>query len=101
MKRSHGILGIFGWGLILPCGAMIARFLKHKEPLWYYLHSVIQIVGFLIVLTGVVVGQALYDRIHADISAHRGIGYFALTLSIIQVINAQPEKKNSSLLPLF
>lgn len=86
MKRSHGILGIIGWGLILPCGALIAKFLKHKEPLWYYLHSIIQIVGFLIILAGIVVGQALYNHMHADVAAHRGIGYFALTLAIIQVL---------------
>lgn len=85
MKRSHGLLGIFGWGLILPCGALIARFLKHKEPLWYYMHTAIQFVGFIIILAGVVVGQALYNHIHADVAAHRGIGYFALSLSIVQV----------------
>lgn len=95
MKRSHGILGIIGWGLILPCGAMIAKFLKHKEPLWYYLHTVIQLVGFLIILAGVIVGQALYNRIHPDIAAHRGIGYFALSLSITQV------RKKGSILHLY
>lgn len=78
-------MGIIGWGLILPCGAMIAKFLKHKEPLWYYLHTVIQLIGFIIILAGVVVGQALYNEIHAEVAAHRGIGYFALTLSITQV----------------
>ncbi|GAB4844599.1 hypothetical protein Ancab_037998 [Ancistrocladus abbreviatus] len=86
MKKSHGILGIFGWGFILPVGAMVARFLKHKEPLWYYLHTVIQFTGFLIALAGVVVGQALYNQMHADVAAHKGIGYFALTLSIIQIL---------------
>ncbi|GMH21747.1 hypothetical protein Nepgr_023589 [Nepenthes gracilis] len=86
MKRSHGILGIFGWGLILPVGAIVARFLKHKEPLWYYLHTVIQFAGFLIALAGVVIGQALYNHMHADAAAHRGIGYFALTLSILQIL---------------
>lgn len=84
MKRSHGILGMLGWGLFLPCGAMVARFLKQKEPLWFYLHTFIQFVGFLIALAGVVIGQALYNKIHADVTAHRGIGYFALTLSILQ-----------------
>ncbi|XP_021760303.1 cytochrome b561 and DOMON domain-containing protein At3g61750-like [Chenopodium quinoa] len=96
MKRSHGILGIIGWGLILPCGAMIARFLKQKEPLWFYLHTIIQIVGFLIVLAGVVVGQTLNNQIHADVAAHRGIGYFALTLTIIQVLAffIRPDKES-------
>lgn len=86
MKRSHGVLGVIGWGLILPVGAMVARFLRHREPLWYYLHTLIQFSGFLIVIAGVVVGQALYNNIHADVAAHRGIGYFALTLSILQVL---------------
>uniref|UniRef100_A0A7C8YSX3 Cytochrome b561 and DOMON domain-containing protein n=1 Tax=Opuntia streptacantha TaxID=393608 RepID=A0A7C8YSX3_OPUST len=86
MKRSHGILGMLGWGLFLPCGAMVARFLKQKEPLWFYLHTFIQFVGFLIALAGVVIGQALYNQIHADIPAHRGIGYFAFTLSILQIL---------------
>lgn len=86
MKRSHGVLGIIGWGLILPIGVMIARFLRHRKPLWYYLHTIIQFAGFLIVLSGIVVGQALYNRVHADVAAHRGIGYFALTLSILQIL---------------
>ncbi|KAL9228999.1 hypothetical protein vseg_004518 [Gypsophila vaccaria] len=86
MKRSHGILGMLGWGLILPTGAIVARFLKHKEPLWYYLHTIIQFTGFFIALAGIVVGQALYNQIHAAVAAHRGIGYFALTLSILQVL---------------
>ncbi|XP_074273141.1 cytochrome b561 and DOMON domain-containing protein At3g61750-like [Silene latifolia] len=86
MKRSHGILGMLGWGLILPIGAMVARFLKGKEPLWYYLHTVIQFTGFIIALAGIVVGQALYNQIHADIPAHRGIGYFALSLSVLQIL---------------
>ncbi|GAB2271811.1 hypothetical protein Dimus_006642 [Dionaea muscipula] len=98
MKRSHGILGIFGWGLVLPLGAMVARFLKHKEPLWYYLHTFIQFAGFFIVLSGVVVGQALYNYTHAaDVAAtHRGIGYFALTLCILQIIAffIRPDKES-------
>ncbi|KAK9758073.1 hypothetical protein RND81_01G204700 [Saponaria officinalis] len=86
MKRSHGILGILGWGLILPTGAIVARFLKHKEPLWYYLHTIIQFTGFILALAGIVVGQALNNHIHAEVAAHRGIGYFALTLGILQIL---------------
>ncbi|KAF8380046.1 hypothetical protein HHK36_027516 [Tetracentron sinense] len=86
LKRSHGVLGVMGWGLILPSGAIVARYYKHQEPLWYYLHTVIQFVGFIIVLAGVVAGSALYDRLHANVPAHRGIGIFALVLSILQVI---------------
>ncbi|KAL8138428.1 hypothetical protein V2J09_004429 [Rumex salicifolius] len=86
MKRSHGVLGIIGWGLVLPLGAMTARFLRHQKPLWYYLHTIIQFAGFLIVLAGVVLGQTLYNRVHASVTAHRGIGYLALTLTILQAL---------------
>ncbi|OMO64302.1 Cytochrome b561, eukaryote [Corchorus capsularis] len=85
-KKNHGILGIFGWGLFLPAGAMVARYLKHKDPLWYYLHAGIQFVGFILGLAAVVLGVQLYRSINADVPAHRGIGIFVLVLSILQIM---------------
>ncbi|KAF2324884.1 hypothetical protein GH714_021022 [Hevea brasiliensis] len=86
MKKNHGILGIFAWGLLLPVGAIVARYMKHKDPLWYYLHAGIQFVGFLFALATVVLGQQLYSKINARIPAHRSIGIFVLTLSILQIL---------------
>uniref|UniRef100_A0A5B7A7X6 Putative Ferric-chelate reductase 1 n=1 Tax=Davidia involucrata TaxID=16924 RepID=A0A5B7A7X6_DAVIN len=85
MKKTHGVLGLFGWGLILPYGAIVARYLKHRDPLQYYLHIVIQFVGFIIALAAVVVGVELYHRLHANVPTHRGIGIFVLVLSVLQV----------------
>lgn len=85
MKKNHGILAIFGWGLILPLGAIVPRYFKHKDPLWYYLHSIIQFVGFVIGLAAVVLGQQLYTKIDANFHTHRAIGIFVLVLSILQV----------------
>lgn len=84
-KMNHGVLGIIGWGLILPVGAIIPRYFRHKDPLWYYLHSVIQVVGFAIGLTTVLLGRQLYNKINANVPTHRGIGIFVLVLSILQV----------------
>ncbi|KAJ4827849.1 hypothetical protein Tsubulata_012995 [Turnera subulata] len=86
MKKNHGIMGIMAWGLFLPVGSIVARYLKHKEPLWYYLHAVIQFLGFLFGLAAVVLGQQLYNKINAAVPEHRGIGIFVLTLSILQVL---------------
>lgn len=86
MKKNHGILGIIGWGLILPIGAIVPRYFKHKDPLWYYLHSVIQLVGFVIGLAAVILGRRLYNVINADFPTHRGIGIFVLVLSILQIL---------------
>ncbi|XP_010266522.1 PREDICTED: cytochrome b561 and DOMON domain-containing protein At3g61750 [Nelumbo nucifera] len=86
LKRSHGVLGITAWGVILPAGAIVARYYKHRDPLWYYIHTFVQFVGFIIGLATVVAGKALYDGLHVNIPAHRGIGIFVLVLSILQVI---------------
>ncbi|XWS46231.1 hypothetical protein CRYUN_Cryun14cG0046700 [Craigia yunnanensis] len=85
-KKNHGILGIIGWGLILPAGAIIARYLKHKDPLWYYLHAGIQFLGFILGLAAVLLGIQLYRSMNADIPAHRGIGILVLVLSILQIM---------------
>jgi len=85
MRTNHGILGIIGWGLILPVGAIIARYFRHKDPLWFYLHAIIQFVGFTFGLITVILGLQLYSKTHAHIQAHRGIGLFVLVLSILQV----------------
>lgn len=85
LKKNHGILGIVGWGLFLPCGAIVARYFRHKDPLWFYLHISIQFVGFIFGLATVVAGTQLYNKIHAHVRTHRGIGIFVLTLSILQV----------------
>lgn len=94
-RKTHGVLALLGWGLILPVGAIVARYLKHRDPLWYYLHVVIQFIGFIIVLAAVVVGTSLYDRISANIPAHRGIGIFALVLSILQVCSLSASVSSS------
>lgn len=85
LKKNHGILGIVGWGLFLPCGAIVARYFRHKDPLWFYLHISIQFLGFIFGLATVIAGRQLYNKIHANVPTHRGIGIFVLTLSILQV----------------
>ncbi|KAF7826180.1 cytochrome b561 and DOMON domain-containing protein [Senna tora] len=86
MRKNHGIVGIIGWGLILPVGAIIARYFRHKDPLWFYLHSVIQFVGFIFGLATVLLGLQLHNKMQVHIPAHRGIGIFVLVLSILQVL---------------
>lgn len=96
LKENHGILGLLGWGLFLPYGAIAARYFRHHEPLWYYLHVGIQFVGFLLGLAGLVLGLSLYSRIHADFPTHKGIGIFVFVTSILQILAffARPSKDN-------
>lgn len=86
LKRTHGALAIFGWGVLLPIGTIVARYCKQWDPLWFYLHTVIQFIGFIIGLAAVVTGKSLYDKLHASVHTHRGLGIFVLVLGILQVI---------------
>lgn len=86
LKRNHGLLNIFGWGVLLPVGALIARYGNKRKQLWYYLHLVVQFTGFFVGLAGVVAGVSLRDRLHANVTAHRGLGIFILVLAILQVL---------------
>lgn len=85
LKRTHGGLNIFAWGVLLPIGSIIARYCRQWDPQWFYVHVVFQFIGFLIGLAGVVAGVALYNRLHANVAAHRGLGIFVLVLGILQV----------------
>ena len=47
-KVTHGALMMIGWGLLLPLGAVIAKFGKGKggnvrgKPVWFWLHITMQ-----------------------------------------------------------
>ncbi|XP_020099736.1 cytochrome b561 and DOMON domain-containing protein At3g61750-like isoform X1 [Ananas comosus] len=96
LKRNHGALAMFGWGVLLPVGAIVARYFRRRDPLWYHLHVIIQFVGFLIGLAGAVAGIALYNRVHSNFTTHRGLGVFILVLGSLQVIAffLRPDKES-------
>ena len=85
LKRNHGALAMFGWGILLPLGVIVARYLRHKDPLWYYLHVLLQFLGYIIGLAGVVAGIALYNMLHSNFTMHRGLGISVLALGSLQV----------------
>lgn len=86
LKRNHGALNIFAWGVLLPIGAIIARYCRQWDPAWFYLHIGFQVSGFIFGVAGVVLGVSLYNKLAAAVDAHRGIGIFILVLGIFQVL---------------
>ncbi|KAI3764350.1 hypothetical protein L2E82_14357 [Cichorium intybus] len=85
-KTTHGALGLLGWGIILPYGAIVARYFKHKDPLWYYLHVAVQFVGFIFAVATGFVGLSMYNRFSFHAPTHKGIGITAIVLSVLQVM---------------
>ncbi|KAG2599807.1 cytochrome b561 and DOMON domain-containing protein At3g61750-like [Panicum virgatum] len=86
LKRTHGALNLFAWGVLLPIGAIVARYCRRWDPLWFYLHAGIQFVGFILGLAGIVAGVSLYNKIQANVPSHRGLGIFVLVLGILQIL---------------
>ena len=39
----HGVLMALSWGFFLQWGAFIARYFRHKDPLWFKLHRFFQV----------------------------------------------------------
>ncbi|KAL4558482.1 hypothetical protein LXL04_036683 [Taraxacum kok-saghyz] len=86
LKRAHGALNMIGWGILIPIGAMVARYLKHLNPLWFYIHTGIQSLGFILGLSGVIAGLVLDNRINADVNSHKALGITILIFGCLQVL---------------
>ena len=39
----HGVFMFISWGVLLQLGAFLARYLRHKDPLWFKLHRIFQV----------------------------------------------------------
>lgn len=89
--RTHGILMMIGWGFLLPAGAILARFGKHRDPLWFHLHRVIQTVGLILALSGFIYALVRFDALSAPGFSnyyHAVLGIVVMVLGLLQPVNA-------------
>ncbi|XP_039003796.1 cytochrome b561 and DOMON domain-containing protein At3g07570-like [Hibiscus syriacus] len=83
--KSHGALNMLSWGILMIIGAMIARYCKQWDPIWFYSHSAIQSCALVLGMAGVICGLVLENRLKTDLSTHKGLGIFILVLGCLQV----------------
>jgi len=90
--RVHGTLMVVSWGFLLPTGAIIARFGKHRpNALWYKCHRAIQVIGLIIALIGF--GKALrsfdaFSQKGYDAYTHACLGITTMAIAIFNPLNA-------------
>ncbi|KAJ4981247.1 hypothetical protein NE237_032084 [Protea cynaroides] len=88
-KNVHGVLNAVSWGILLPIGAMIARYLKvfkSADPAWFYLHIVCQTSAYIVGVAGWGTGLKLgSDSSGVQYDAHRNIGITLFVLGTVQV----------------
>ncbi|KAI4365035.1 hypothetical protein MLD38_021055 [Melastoma candidum] len=77
-RNIHGILNAVSWGILMPLGITIARYMrvfKSADPAWFYLHIGCQFSGYVVGIaswgTGLKQGSESTDDTY---SAHRSIG---------------------------
>ncbi|XVF72358.1 hypothetical protein PTKIN_Ptkin12aG0115500 [Pterospermum kingtungense] len=96
LRKSHGILNMLSWGILMIIGAIVARHLKQWDPIWFYSHAAIQSCAFILGISGIICGFALEHRLEAHVPTHKGLGIFILVLGCLQVmaVFARPDKES-------
>ncbi|KAH9749621.1 cytochrome b561 and DOMON domain-containing protein [Citrus sinensis] len=99
-RTAHGILNIIGWGILLPIGVIIARYLR-RFPIeydeWHPLHMLCQISGYILGTVGWGIGLWLGNSSkHYTLKTHRILGILVFAFATIQILTSflQPRREN-------
>ncbi|KAI4311924.1 hypothetical protein MLD38_036788 [Melastoma candidum] len=99
-RNIHGILNVVSWGILMPLGAMIARYMrvfKAADPAWFYLHVGCQFSAYAVGVAGWGTGLKLgSESAGITFSAHRNIGIALFCLGTLQVfaLLLRPKKEH-------
>ncbi|KAF7815958.1 cytochrome b561 and DOMON domain-containing protein [Senna tora] len=96
--KVHGILNGIGWGILMPIGVMLARYLKafdNASPMWFHLHRALQILAYFIGTAGF--GLGIYMRNYSHVHGYTGITIFSLaTAQIFLAVFLRPNKDHKN-----
>ncbi|KAM7498911.1 hypothetical protein LguiA_023325 [Lonicera macranthoides] len=89
LRMVHGILNIVGWGTILPIGVILSRYLKRfpcKYKYWFRLHASTQCVGYVLGVSGWIIGLVLgHASSQHTFRTHRILGICIFTFTTLQM----------------
>ncbi|KAI3803600.1 hypothetical protein L1987_31756 [Smallanthus sonchifolius] len=92
-RNTHGVLNALSWGVMMPMGAMAARYLKvfkAANPAWFYIHVTCQASAYVIGVAGWGTGLKLgSDSTGIKYNTHRNIGIALFTLGTLQAKTRQ------------
>ncbi|XAR68164.1 hypothetical protein NMG60_11003200 [Bertholletia excelsa] len=98
-KNIHGVLNAVSWGVMMPIGVTIARYLKvfkSADPAWFYLHVACQSSAYIIGVAGWGTGMKLGADSGVEHKTHRNIGITLFCLGTLQVfaLLLRPKKEH-------
>ena len=86
-KVLHGVLMLLGWGVLLPAGVLIARYLKWKGKIWIKLHIGMQILGLAFGIAGLALALVQFGPLGGSLGGHGLMGLLVSVLGVLQPIN--------------
>ncbi|KAL8088000.1 hypothetical protein AgCh_037949 [Apium graveolens] len=90
LKMVHGVLNAISWGVLLPVGVVVARYLRHFQslgPAWFYFHAGVQLLAILLGTTGFAIGIRLGQMSSGTVyGLHRKLGISAFCLGSLQTL---------------
>ncbi|XP_065852684.1 cytochrome b561 and DOMON domain-containing protein At5g47530 [Euphorbia lathyris] len=88
-RNTHGVLNAVSWGVMMPIGALTARYLKvikPGNPTWFYLHVSCQCIAYIVGVAGWGTGLKLgSESAGVQFNVHRNIGITLFVLGTLQV----------------
>ncbi|XP_042520865.1 cytochrome b561 and DOMON domain-containing protein At5g47530-like [Macadamia integrifolia] len=88
-KNVHGVLSAVSWGILMPIGVIIARYLKvfkSADPAWFYLHIACQSSAYIVGVAGWGLGLKLGSESSGiQYDSHRNIGITLFVFATLQV----------------
>ncbi|EXC34917.1 Ferric-chelate reductase 1 [Morus notabilis] len=90
LRTLHGAINAVSWGILLPGGAITARYLRHIQslgPTWFYVHMGIQLSGFVLGTIGFSIGVRLGKLSPGVVyGLHRKLGFAVFCLAALQTL---------------
>ncbi|KAK7275312.1 hypothetical protein RIF29_16425 [Crotalaria pallida] len=86
LRRSHGVLNIAGWSILMIIGSIISRYFKQWDPIWFYLHASVQIFAFVAGVIGILCGFSLSKKLNSNVTNHKNIAILIIILGCLQVL---------------
>lgn len=93
-RNAHAWLMAISWGVVLPIGACLPRFLHSQDPLWFKLHRALQIFGVALAFVGFALALTLDG--HQNEKHHRNLGISIQVAAVLMVLLGifRPNKKD-------
>ncbi|KAI9077252.1 hypothetical protein K1719_040823 [Acacia pycnantha] len=106
IRKVHGILNGIGWGILMPIGTIMGRYLKQLEATgstWFRLHRACHILAYIIGTIGFTLGIFLSSPSLSSLSSygfvHASIGIVVFVSATVQVLAAiflRPDKHHKA-----